>query len=90
MDLKDIDIARIGDVDLLNFIHNFKHKDKEFESIIKMLPTAVGYHSNKLRYMLKQIKDGKKPIVVYPGIENVDTSKLEYVGEVDDGAMWLE
>lgn len=90
MDLKDIDIARISNEDLLNFIHEFKHKDKDFESIIKMLPTATGYNTNKLRDILQKIKDGKKPIVFYPGIYEVDTLRLEYVGEVDDGAVWLE
>lgn len=89
-DLKDIDIARISNDDLLFFVQEFEHKDKDLTSIIKMLPTATGHNTKKLRDILQKIKDGKKPIVVYPGIDDVDTSGLEYVGEVNDGAIYLK
>lgn len=90
IDLKDINIDKLTNNDLLHFVQSFKHNNSDYTSIIRMLPIATSYNTNRLRDVLQKIKDGRKPIAVYPSVDNIDTSKLEYIGEIDDGSMWLE
>lgn len=90
IDFKNIDINKLNDTDLLYLIQNFEDKDNDYVSIIKMLPAAVNYNASRIREVLQLLKDDRKLIVVYPGIDDIDTSNLEYVGDVYDGNMYLK
>lgn len=88
--VKNYDFLKMSDEDLLVFLMGFQDKDEETESLVRMLPYAVMYDMKKARSILEETQGGKTLVAVYPEIEETDTSKMEYVGSIQDGALYLK
>lgn len=66
------------------------HPNKDYSSVVALLPVACGWDMAKVYKLLERsIAENKGFIAVYPGIENTDTSKMEYIGEIIDGSLHL-
>jgi hypothetical protein len=68
---------------------------KEYESIIALLPMAVGFDDGKVKAILERCKKENKVLVaVYPGVPNltkgIDISQMELIGSIIDGSLYLK
>lgn len=71
----------------LYYYYTTDHPDKEYASIVKLLPYATG-DINKAYSILEECeKTGKRLFAVYSN-ENTDTSMLTYIGAIIDGALY--
>lgn len=87
--MKKIDFTNMKGEELFYyFTHD--HDDKDYSSVVAMLPYAVMDLKKAYEVLERVVRDGKTLVVVYPGIENTDTSKMEYVGDVVDGGMYIK
>lgn len=89
MEFKKTDFDKMHDSEILYFINNFEHTDKDYESIVKLLPYAVMYDVCKIRSVISKMRQGKKLVAIYPGIENINASNRELVGDILDGVLYL-
>lgn len=70
-------------IELFDF---YTSKNDEYSSIVKMLPHSIGY--DKTLLLLERLeKEGKHLTALYGPA--VDVSMLEYVGEINDGALFI-
>lgn len=65
--------------------------DKEYVSLVKMLPLAIGGLSEAYDLLERIEREEKKLIAIYPGInDNLENNKdLEYLGPIMDGALYI-
>ncbi len=68
---------------------------KEYESIIALLPMAVGFDGDKVKAILERCKKEKKVLVtVYPGVpelmKGIEISQMELIGSIIDGSLYLK
>ncbi len=68
---------------------------KEYESIIALLPMAVGFDGDKVKATLERCKKEKKVLVaVHPGLselmKGIDISQMELIGSIIDGSLYLK
>ena len=66
------------------------YPDKEYSSIVKLLPYAVMDFNKACEILERSVQENKALVAVYPGIEDVDTSKMEYIGDIMDGGLYLQ
>ena len=66
------------------------HPDKDYSSVVALLPCAVAWDRNKaLQLLERSVMEGKKFVAVYdPAV--METTGMEYVGEIIDGALFLK
>lgn len=87
--MKKIDFTNLTSEDLFHyFTHD--HDDKDYSSVVAMLPYAVMDLKKAYEVLERVVRDGKTLVVVYPGIENTDTSQMEHVGDVMDGDLYIK
>lgn len=84
--MKKIDYTKLKGEDLFNYFTT-DYPDEEYRSIVALLIYAV---NDPYAFLEKCVKEGKTLVAVYPGIEKIDTSKMEYVGEIPDGMLFLK
>lgn len=66
------------------------HPDKDYSSVVALLPVATCWDMEKAYKLLERsITENRQFIAVYPGIEDTDTSRMECIGEIIDGALYL-
>jgi hypothetical protein len=87
--MNKIDFTKLQGEDLFYYFTN-DHYDKDYSSIIAMLPYAVKEKDKALALLERVIRENKTFVVVYPGEEKTDTSQMEYVGQVSDGIMYIK
>lgn len=88
--MSEIDYKKMKGEDLFHYFTT-DHPDKDYASIIQLLPYAIMDAAEGFRILERAVKKGKEFIIVYPGIESkIDTSKMEYVGSVPDGLLYLK
>ncbi|NDW11972.1 hypothetical protein D0T50_03590 [Bacteroides sp. 214] len=70
------------------------HPDKEYSSIISLLPIAIGDIKKVYNLLEQSVKENKVFVAVYPGVpelmKGIDISKMEYIGSIIDGALYLK
>ncbi|HPK27241.1 MAG TPA: hypothetical protein PKZ40_05835 [Anaerolineaceae bacterium] len=66
------------------------HPDKELSSLVEMLPLALGDWSEAVRILEELVRDKRELIAVYPEFDNIDTSKMELLGSIPDGLLYLK
>lgn len=87
--MKKIDFTKMKGEELFYyFTHD--HGDKEYSSVVAMLPYATMDLRKAYEVLERVVRDGKTLVVVYPGIKNTDTSQMEHVGGVIDGDMYIQ
>lgn len=87
--MEKIDFTKLKGEDLFYYFTN-DHDNKEYSSIIAMLPYAVNEKDKALALLERVVRENKTFVVVYPGEEKTDTSQMEYVGQVHDGVMYIK
>ncbi len=87
--MKKIDYTKLKGEDLFYyFTHD--HPDEDYRSIVALLPYALMNIEKAYRLLERSITENKTLIPVYPGIEKVDTTGMEYVGEIPDGMLYMK
>ena len=66
------------------------HPDKEYSSLVAMLPNAVGDWDRALRLLEEIVKDDRELVAVYPGTQAIDTSEMELLGSIPDGLLYAK
>lgn len=84
-----IDIKKLKGKELFYFFTH-DYKDKDYASVIALLMDAVGEVDEAYSLLERVVIENKKFIAVYPSIEDVDTSSMEYVGSIMDGGLYIE
>lgn len=87
--MNKIDYTRLSGEDLFYYFTN-DHPDKDYSSIISMLPIALLDIESVYKVLERSVKENKIFVAVYPGQEETDTSKMEYVGSISDGELYLK
>jgi hypothetical protein len=87
--MKKIDFTKLQGEALFYYFTN-DYEDKNYSSIIEMLPYAVMDKDKALALLERVVREKKTFVVVYPGEEKTDTSKMEYVGDVIDGGIYIK
>lgn len=72
-----------------------KINNSDYESVLALLPMAVGWDEDKMNGILQRCKaENKILIAVYPGIpelmENINVNEMELVGAITDGTLYLK
>jgi hypothetical protein len=63
--------------------------DKEYSSVVCLLLNAAT-DLNEIYSILERCeKEKKKLIAFYPAFDNFNTSKLEYIGPIIDGGLYM-
>lgn len=87
--METINYKSLKGEDLYNYFIQ-DHPDKEYASIIALLPVATLWEKERAFNLLERsIAESKQFIAVYPGLDDVDTSEMELIGEIDDGTLHL-
>lgn len=84
-----IDYKKLNGEDLFTYFTT-DHPDKEYSGVVALIPFAVEDWQEALNLIERVVKENKKFVAVYPSIDNVDTSKLELVGQIPDGLLYIE
>ena len=65
-------------------------KDKEYVSVVSLLPLACGSMEKAEQILTDCEKNSKSLIVLYPGTIPMSTNSMTYIGEVPDGVMYIK
>lgn len=66
------------------------YPDKDYSSIVEMLPLTVGDINKAYDILERSIQENKVLSVVYPGNNEQATAGMEYIGDVMDGILYLK
>lgn len=87
--MKTINYRLLKGKDLFSYFLQ-DHPDKEYASIVALLPVATLWDLDKAFKLLERsLDENKQFIAVYPGIAEVNTTGMEFIGEIQDGALYL-
>ena len=87
--MKKIDLTKLKGEELFFYFIN-EHSDKDYSSIVALLPCATAWDEEKAYSILERVvQENKTLIAVYPGIDDIDTSKMEFVGGIMDGDLYI-
>lgn len=66
--------------------------DKEYASVVKLLPLAIGDLNEAFILLEKIEKTGKKLFAVYPAIPELAevTEDMEFIGPIEDGGLYIK
>lgn len=84
--ISQLEDIKLKGEDLFYYFTN-DYPDEDYRSVVALLIYAV---NEPYAFLEKCVKEGKTLIAVYPGIENVNTAGMEYVGEIPDGVLYLK
>ena len=87
--MSKIDFTKLSRDDLFYYFTN-DHPDKDYSSVVALLQFVFHDLDELGSFMDRVVNENKTLVVVYPAIEDVDTSELEFIGEVPDGALYLK
>lgn len=87
--MQKIDYTKLKGDDLFYYLTQ-DHDDKDYSSVVAMLPYAMPDKDKALNMLERVVRENKQFVVVYPGQEETDTSRMEYVGQVPDGVMFIK
>jgi hypothetical protein len=87
-------MKKIITVDLLDgeglfYYYTTDCPDSDYTSIVKLLPYATMDIDKAYKILERCQKEGKKLIATYPGMDEIDVSKLEYIGSIMDGELYI-
>lgn len=66
------------------------YPDKDYSSIVEMLPLAVGDINKAYDILERSVQENKALSVVYPSNDEQATADMEYIGDVMDGMLYLK
>jgi nanoRNase/pAp phosphatase (c-di-AMP/oligoRNAs hydrolase) len=74
----------------LFYYFTHEHPDKDYASVVELLPYALLWDMEKAYSVLERVvKENKTLVAVYPAFGNIDTSGMEYVGDILDGGLYI-
>jgi hypothetical protein len=86
---KKIDKSKLSGIDLFHY-YTTDHEDKEYASVIELLPIACGSMEKAIEVLVECEKGNKKLVAFYPEFSNEDVSEMRYIGEITDGAIYVK
>ena len=87
--MKTIDFTKLKGEDLFWYFTN-DYPDEDYSSVVQLLPYATMDIEKAYEILERIVREGKKLVAVYPFLEETDTSKMEYVGSIMDGGLYIE
>lgn len=64
--------------------------DRELSSLVMLLSYATIDFDKAIQILERVVRTDKKLVAVYPGIEQIDTTGMEYIGSIIDGALYIK
>lgn len=88
--MEKIDYKTLKGEDLYTYFLT-DHPDREYGRTVALLPVATGWDSAKAFNILERsVAEDKQLVAIYESYDgNIDTSDMEYIGPIDDGALYL-
>ena len=87
--MKTIDFTKLKGEDLFWYFTK-DYPDEDYSSVVRLLPYATMDFEKAYEILERIVREGKKLVAVYPLLEETDTSKMEYVGSIMDGDLYIE
>ena len=84
-----MDITKLKGEDLFLFLTT-RIEDKEYSSVVELLPYAVPDSAKMYAILEKSVKEGRKFIAVYPMFGETPSSEMQLIGSIPDGALYLQ
>lgn len=66
------------------------NNDKEYASLVRLLPVATGSMGKTCEILERSVKEGLKLRAVYPAYGKESPASWEYIGDIPDGELYLE
>ena len=66
------------------------HPDREYASVVALLPNAVGDFQYALKLLEMVVICGAKLVAIYPGQGDEPTPTMKYLGEIMDGGLYVD
>lgn len=74
----------------LFYYFTHEHPDRDYASVVELLPYALLWDMEKAYSVLERVvKENKTIVAVYPGLDDIDTSDMEIVGDIPDGVLYI-
>jgi len=86
-----MDLSKLSG-EALFYYYEHDHRDKDYSSVVALLPYALMHDQQKAFEVLERIvRENKKLVAVYPGVPDInpDISNMEYVGDIMDGGLYI-
>jgi hypothetical protein len=84
----NIDINKLSGDDLFIYFTQ-DHPDKEYSSIIALVPYALSHDIKAVNeLLLRSVRENKKFVAFYPEFDEHKPNG-EYIGDIPDGALYL-
>lgn len=77
-------------LELYEYLSGPDNPDTEYASVVKLLPYATMDIEKAISILEELQSSGRRLIAVYPEFDNVDTSEMEFVGDIPDGSLYIE
>ncbi|MDR2286357.1 MAG: hypothetical protein LBE04_02605 [Prevotellaceae bacterium] len=89
--MKDIDVLKLSGKELYAY---FTRDNSDYSNVISLLPYAVMDDESKVYELLERsVRENKKFYAHYPAFpklnKGIDISKMEEIGGITDGALYL-
>lgn len=86
---KEFDYKLLKGVDLFTYFTQ-DHPDKDYSSIVAMLPNAIGDWDKAIKLLEMIVICGAKLVAIYPGQGEEPTPTMKYLGEIMDGGLYVD
>jgi hypothetical protein len=87
--MKKNDFKKLKGEDLFYYFTR-DHNDKDYSSIVEMLPYALMDRDEALRVLENITKNGKKLVAIYPGNGEKPTTGMQFIGSIPDGGLYIK
>ena len=86
---KKFDYTALRGEALFNYLTT-DHPDKEYASVVALLPNAVGDYQYALKLLEMVVICGAKLVAIYPGQGDEPTPTMKHIGEIIDGGLYVD
>jgi len=71
------------------FTEEHRRIDEDYASVVALLPYALMDLDKAYSVLDRVVNENKTLIAFYPEFDTIDASKMEYVGDIMDGGLYI-
>ena len=86
--MKNINYTELKGADLYYYF-TMDHPNLEYRGLVSLLPLTGIDFDDACKILERSVEKGMKLIAVYPAVKDIDTSGMEFIGGIPDGALFL-
>lgn len=85
-----IDIKKLKGMDLFYYLTSTENPDEELAEMASLLFHSNSDREETLKVLEDVVKNGKKLVAIYPGLDDKPTKDMELICNIPDGALYLK